>query len=180
MEGVRFRDPIALGAFFDHFFGPLYGLAFRLTGERTAAEDLVQDVFLRVYLAIDRLDPDRDPAPWLITVTYNAFRDRWRSWEGRRARKSRSIEESGYLSEVLPAPGPDPEQAALLAEREKLVQGAITELPVELRAVVVMRDYLGLGHEEIAEITQVSHGAIRKRYSRALKMLAKKLRGVLP
>jgi RNA polymerase sigma-70 factor (ECF subfamily) len=180
LEGARQRNPAALELFFDFFFEPLYALAFRLTGQRAMAEDLLQETFLRAYKAIDRLDTSRDPAPWLMTIAYNAFRDRWRSWEGRRERASLSIEGSTYLHEVLPGGEPSPEQHYLREELEQLVQDAITRLPLDLRAVVVMHDYLGLGHIEIAEITKISHGAVRKRYSRALKTLAKELGGKLP
>jgi RNA polymerase sigma-70 factor (ECF subfamily) len=180
LEGAKQRNGESLEKFFDFFFEPLYALAFRLTGHRAQAEDLLQDVFLKVYKAIDRLDTSRDPAPWMMTITYNAFRDRWRSWEGRRERASLSIEGSTYLHEVLPGGEPSPEQKLVREEQERLVQDAISELPPDLRAVVVLHDYLGLGHVDIAVITGASHGAVRKRYSRALKVLGTRLGGKLP
>ena len=177
LQRVRNRDRAALGEFFDFYFEALFGLAYRLTGDRPSAEDLIQDVFLRAYKVIDRLDPERDSAPWLITITYNAFRDRWRSAEGKRDRSSMSFEDAPPLHETLPSKTENPEQSAIKSEREELVQEAITALPVDLRAIVVMHDYLGLDHNKIASILVITHGAVRKRYSRALQKMADSLRG---
>ena len=177
LKRVCDRDQAALGEFFDFYFDALFGLAYRLTGDRVSAEDLIQDVFLRAYKAIDRLDPERDPAPWLITITYNSFRDRWRSAEGKRDRSSTSFEDAPHLHETLPSSSKSPEQSAINSEREELVQEAITALPVDLRAIVVMHDYLGLDHNKIATILVITHGAVRKRYSRALQKMADSLRG---
>jgi RNA polymerase sigma-70 factor, ECF subfamily len=73
----------------------------------------------------------------------------------------------------------DPERDALAAERERLVQAAISELPEMLRVPVVLHDYQGLSHEEVAEILGIRHDAARKRYSRALAALGRRLRETL-
>ena len=70
----------------------------------------------------------------------------------------------------------DPEARLLAGERDRLVQQAILTLPEEIREVVLLRDYQGLSHEEIAEVVGASHAAVRKRYSRALARLAELLK----
>ena len=74
------------------------------------------------------------------------------------------------------AHGDDPERALLGAERERLVREAIADLPEPLRAVVLLYDYQGLNHQEIARVLNVNHAAARKRYSRALAALGKRLK----
>src|SRR5262249_28767345 len=69
LERVRARDPEALGQFYDRYLDLVFGLASRLLGDRTLAEDATSEVFLKVHRAADRLDPTRDPAPWLATIT---------------------------------------------------------------------------------------------------------------
>jgi RNA polymerase sigma-70 factor (ECF subfamily) len=175
---VRARDPEALGAFFERYFDRVYGLVHHLLGDRSAAEDVTQEVFLKVHRAASQLDPSRDPAPWLSTIAYNACRDVWRSGAHRMGRRSASIEQNAAVAARL-AHGSDPEREAIGAERERLVREAIARLPEAMRTVVLLHDYDGLDHQEIADVLKVNHAAARKRYSRALAELGKHLRGKL-
>ena len=176
LVGVRNGDAAALSAFFEFSFDRVYSLAARLLGDRAAAEDAAQEVFLRVHRAANRLDPDRSPLPWLTVITYNVCRDVLRS---RKREVARSVPIDGDAEGTgLPSGDPDPEAAALAGERDRLVQEALTRLPEELREVVVLRDYHGMRHDEIAELVGASHAAVRKRYSRALATLADDLRGI--
>jgi RNA polymerase sigma-70 factor (ECF subfamily) len=176
LEGVRRRDPAALGRFYELTFDPIYALAFRLLGERSAAEDLTQEVYLRVYRAAERLDPGRDPLPWLRTIAANLARDRWRSFAGKVASRSVSIDDRPGVGATLANGRATPEARTLAEERDRLVQEALGRLPPELREVVVLRDYEGLGHAEIARIVGATHAAVRKRYSRALAQLGELLK----
>ena len=178
LEGVQARDSHALATFFEFYFDRVYGLAYRLLGDRTSAEDVTQEVFQKVYKAASQLDVTRDPGPWLTTITHNACRDFWRSKAFKLGRRSQSLEDTEGLAEVLPAPGDSPEETLLRAERAAQVQAAILKLPEDLRSVVILHDYQGLGHEEIAAMIGTTHAATRKRYSRAMSRLAMLLRNV--
>jgi RNA polymerase sigma-70 factor (ECF subfamily) len=163
-------------AFFEFYFDRIYGLTYRLLGERTAAEDVTQEVFYKVYRAAHQLDPTRDPTPWITAIAYNACRDLWRSGAHRMARRSGSIEGDPVVAARLTARGGDPEREALAEERRRQVLDAIQRLPEPLRVAVVLHDYQGLSHQEIAGLTGVNHAAARKRYSRALAMLGTMLK----
>jgi RNA polymerase sigma-70 factor (ECF subfamily) len=176
---VQSRDMQALGMLFEFYFERIYGLAFRLLGERTAAEDVTQDVFRKVYRAADQLDPNRDPGPWLLSITHNLCRDLWRSRGYKLSRRSSSIDEYATLMGAIPSKTDDPEQAVLRWERERAVQEAIMKLPEHERSVVLLHDYRGMNHEEIATAVGASYDAVRKRYSRALSRLAELLEDVL-
>lgn len=176
LEKVRSRDPQALALLFEFYFERVFGLAFRLMGDRQAAEDVTQDVFYKVHRAAHQLDPGRDPGPWLTTITYNVCRDYWRSRGHKLEKRSASVDEHAALLAVLSAPGDNPEQALLKSERDRVVQQAIMKLSEPLRTVVLLHDYRGLGHEEIASITGASYDAVRKRYSRALARLGELLK----
>jgi len=173
------RDPEALGAFYDRYVDQVFGLALRLLGDRAMAEDITSEVFLKVHRAAAQLDTGRDPAPWLATIATNACRDLWRSGAHRMRKKSDSLEDTVGLAERLTRGDDGPERDALTAERERLVQEALGELPEHLRVAVVLHDYEGLDHLEVAKLTGIEHAAARKRYSRAIQALGKKLRDVL-
>jgi RNA polymerase sigma factor (sigma-70 family) len=179
LERARARDPQALGALFERYFDLVYGLAYRLMGARAQAEDVTQDVFLKVHRAADRLDPSRDPAPWLAAITYNACRDVWRSGAHRMSLTASSVEDDPEFGPALASAADGPEEDVLSAERERLVQDAVRRLPEALRVPVVLHDYQGLSHQEIAALLGVNHAAARKRYSRALSALAAMLEETL-
>jgi RNA polymerase sigma-70 factor (ECF subfamily) len=172
LEGVSRRDPDALAALFDVAFPYVYNLALRLTGDRHTAEDVTQEVFLKMHRAADRLDPERHPRPWITTITYNAVRDSAR----RRSARPEDPVNGSEIGERASAPG-TPEEDLLRREREQLLEGALGELDDESRAVVILHDFGGHSHEEIAEIIDASHAAVRKRYSRALRRMAEIIRG---
>jgi len=179
LERVRARDPEALAAFFERHFDRVYGLVYRLLGDRTLAEDMTQEVFLKVHRAAHTIDPARDPVPWLVTIAHNACRDLWRSNAWKLTRRASSLDGDSPLAETLSRGTNDPERDALRNERARLVQEALLQLPEPLRVAIVMHDYQGLGHDQIAAITGLHHAAVRKRYSRALAALGKLLKGRL-
>ena len=176
LDRVRERDPAALGAFFERYVDQVYGLVYRLLGDRVLAEDVTQEVFLKVHRAAPQLDTSRDPGPWLTTIATNACRDLWRSGAHRMRRASDSLEDERGLAERLTRGQDEPEREAIARERERIVQQAIAELPEPLRLAVVLHDYEGLDHLEIAKMTGLEHAAARKRYSRALQALGKLLK----
>jgi RNA polymerase sigma-70 factor (ECF subfamily) len=175
LAGVARRDPDALAAFFDAAFPYVYNLALRLTGDSHTAEDVTQEVFLKVHRAADRLDPERHPRPWITTITYNAVRDAAR----RRSTRPEDPVDAGEIGERNPSPPDTPEDALLREEREKMLERALSELDEQSRAVVILHDFGGHSHEEIAEIIDASHAAVRKRYSRALQRMAEIIRGLM-
>jgi RNA polymerase sigma-70 factor (ECF subfamily) len=172
------RDPEALAGFFERYFDQVFGLVYRLLGHRAQAEDATQEVFLKVHRAIHQLDTARDPGPWLTTIACNTCRDLWRSGAFRMSRRSGALDDPGVASR-LGTSADDPERLAIVSERERLVQEALNQLPEPLRTAIVLHDYQGLGHQEIARLTGLTHDAARKRYSRALASLGQLLEGRL-
>ena len=179
LERVRSRDPEALGILFERYFDAVYALVYRLLGERPAAEDAASEVFLKVYRAAHQLDPGRDPAPWLMTIATNVCRDLWRSGAYRMSRRQASALDEPSVEARLTSGANEPERDALASERERLVHEALQQLPTQLRLAVVLHDWQGMNHQEIAAALGLEHAAARKRYSRALAALAKLLEGKL-
>ena len=171
LEAVRRRDPKALGALFDRHFDRLFVIIQRMLGNRAAAEDAIQEVFLKIHRGAPTLDPGRDPGPWLTAIAVNVCRDRWRSGVGRLERASASLEGNPGLRDSLTQGTHDPERDLLAGERVAVVREAIQGLSQPHREVILLREYEGMGYDQIAEIAGVNEAAVRKRYSRALEEL---------
>jgi len=179
LESVRRREKEALAELFEQCFEAVYNLAFRLTGDHTGAEDVSQDVFLKVYNAAPQIDPTRAIGPWLTAITYNACRERWRSRGYRLFSRSRSLNGTAGQRRPIVNGRRNPEKATEENERDRRIMKAVTGLPESMRVVVILHDYQGIPHEEIATLTGTRHATVRKRYSRALARLKDELKDVV-
>ena len=152
----------------------MYRLAYRLTAHREDAQDLVQDVLLKLYPQSDRLAEIKAIGPWVSRIVYNLFIDRQRQYASRRLRIVSHPELSA-----------DPDRAqALQASTEALVEGeftisrlqtALAQLSDDHRVVINLHDVEGYTLTEIAEITGVSLGTLKSRRQRARERLQKLL-----
>ena len=163
-------DPVALDAFFEAYFGRVYGYVRRLVNEEHLAEDLTQDVFLHIHRALPTYDPSRELRPWVFTIATNKLRDHWRSRRHRESQEGSSVESDG---ETLSLSAGDHRPETELTEREmgEILREAIDELPEGMRMTVLLRVYEELSFEAIGDILGRSEPAVRKRYSRALEAL---------
>jgi len=151
-------------------------LAYRFTGDADAAQDLAQEVFLRVYQAAGRFEAKAKFFTYLYTITINLCRNARDKLQRRKtySLSSNPFEEDGPAREV-----PDPAGSASdqldRKELSEVVQKAIMSLPEEQRELVLLQRYQGLGYEEIAELTGQSVAAIKSKLHRAKLGLKKKL-----
>ena len=142
----------------------LYTVAYRLTGNDTDAQDLVQDVLLRVRRGLETYRPGSLEG-WLSRITTNAFLDDIR----RRRRRPLDALPDDPDRAVPPAVGADETSAAESISDE--VQAALTRLPDEYRAAVVLCDVVGLSYEEIGEALGIPVGTVRSRIHRGRRQL---------
>jgi RNA polymerase sigma-70 factor, ECF subfamily len=146
----------------------LYTVAYRLTGNHDDAQDLVQDVLLRVQRGLATYEPGSLEG-WLARITTNAFLD-----DVRRRQRRPVAPLSDDAERVLPG-GPSADEALEQAHLPEDVQRALVNLPAEFRAAVVLCDVVGLNYHEIAEALAVPVGTVRSRIHRGRALL----RGVL-
>jgi RNA polymerase sigma factor (sigma-70 family) len=142
----------------------VYRLAYRLTGNQHDAEDLTQDVFIRVFRSLDGYTPGTFEG-WLHRITTNLFLDRMR-----RASRIR-FEALPDDAERLPGKEATPEAAMLADLYDPDVERALAALPPDFRAAVVLCDVEQLSYEEIAATLDVKLGTVRSRISRGRAML---------
>jgi RNA polymerase sigma-70 factor (ECF subfamily) len=177
LQRVRERDGAALERFFDLYYDRVVGHAARLVGDIHLAEDLAHEAFLRIGRAIERLDPDRDPAAWIFTVVTNCIRDHWRSRGHKQA--ARSTELTGDHLEVIADEGTDAEADLARRQQQQAVRDALATLAEADREVILLHDYEGLEHAAVAEVLGAKTDAIRQRYRRAVARLGEAYRSAM-
>lgn len=148
----------------------LYTVAYRLTGNRDDAQDLVQDVLVRVQRGLATYEPG-SLRGWLSRITTNAFLDNVRR---RKRRPADALPDDPDL--VLPS-APAADQALDAAALPAHIQDAIRELPEDYRAAVVLSDVVGLPYQEIADGLGVPVGTVRSRIHRGRSRLRTALEG---
>lgn len=147
----------------------VYRLAYRLSGNRQDAEDLTQDVFIRVFRSLDSYEPGNFPG-WLHRITTNLFLDRVRRKSRLRMDGFGDGAEDRLLShEVLP------ESAVHDANFDPDIEKALASLSDEFRVAVVLCDIEGLSYEEIADVLGIKLGTVRSRIHRGRTQLRETL-----
>jgi RNA polymerase sigma factor (sigma-70 family) len=147
----------------------VYRLAYRLTGNPHDAEDLTQEVFVRVFRSLSSYTPGTFEG-WLHRITTNLFLD-----QARRKQKIRFDAFADDADQRLPGRSPTPEHALHDQLFDADVEQAMAELPPDFRAAVVLCDIEGLSYDEIAAILGVKLGTVRSRIHRGRSMLRKAL-----
>jgi RNA polymerase sigma-70 factor (ECF subfamily) len=158
----------------------VYGLCYRFTGNAADAEDLTQDVFLKIYSNLGSFDAARGSLPvWIATMTRNLLVDNFRRTRNQRA--TSSLDDGWDQTEELKpadrlmATGPTPHEAAASKEIAHMVQGALAQVSVELREAVILRDLQDLDYKEIAQVLNIPEGTVKSRISRGRAELARLL-----
>ena len=158
----------------------VYGLCYRFTGNPADAEDLTQDVFLKIYSNLASFDLTRGSLQvWITTMTRNLLVDNFRRTRNQRATGSLDDgwESSDELSPIdrLTSRSPSPHESAAQKELAKMVQNALARVSVELREAVILRDLQDLDYKEIAQVLGIPEGTVKSRISRGRAELARLL-----
>jgi len=163
-------DAEAVRQLVGRFQAEVYGLCVRLLHHRHDAEDVTQEVFLRVFRSLEGYDSSRPLKPWIMGIAVN----RCRTWLAQRSRRPELLD---YLQETVPAPRPD-DSSELLRE----IQAALADLRLEYRTVFVLFHEQGQPYEEIAAILNRPVGTIKTWLHRARLELLDRLRrrGMVP
>lgn len=159
----------ALGALYDRHQRLVYRTALAITGDAQAADDLLQDVFLRLHRFAGNIDPLRPLEPWLYRMTTNLAYD----WVKRRNRWPQPLED---LADWLAGSGRNlPDETLEQLDEWALVHRAVASLSLSQRVVVVLYYLNDLSLQEIAEILQVPVGTVKSRLHYGRIALKRKL-----
>jgi RNA polymerase sigma-70 factor (ECF subfamily) len=162
----------------------VYGLCYRFTGSQTDAEDLTQDVFLKLYRNLASFDLEKGSfITWMTTLTRNLLVDHFR--RSRQDRSTSSLDlgwDTAAGDDAMPPPverledhAPSAHQKVFNRELYGLIQQALKQLSPELREAVILRDLDDLDYKEIAQVLRIPEGTVKSRISRGRMELARLL-----
>ena len=160
----------------------IYNICYRFTGAAEQAEDLTQEVFIRLYRVLESYDPQRAAfLTWLTTLTRNLLVDHFR--RSRPERMTDSLDapaghqdpEGATLGDRIADAAPGPHRGVERREAQALVQQALARLSPDLREAVILRDLQDMDYREIAAVLNVPEGTVKSRINRGRMELARLL-----
>jgi RNA polymerase sigma-70 factor (ECF subfamily) len=175
---ARSSDPLPTPENFervvDDYQRRLYGFALRMTGNREDAEEIVQDAFVRAFRALGKMSEEQRAElrlqPWLYTITLNVTRNRLRSKRPTNVALDSLADPDALLNETQEGPE-QPEEVVERGTDVELVEQALLQLPMHLRAAATLRFIEGRSHPEIAEILNQPIGTVKSHVHRAVRIL---------
>jgi len=155
----RAGDTQAMGSIYEHYKSPLFGLAFRYVNNAAAAEDLIQDIFLKVFTNLHRLDNDDAFVGWLYRIAINTCLSYIRSHK-------RAIQKQVSLGDVEAILSEDVQGYSEDMLRTSIAE-ALQTLSPKLKSVFMLHDIQGFKHEEVAQIMDCSVGTSKSQLFKA-------------
>jgi RNA polymerase sigma-70 factor (ECF subfamily) len=151
----------------------VFNVAYKFVGRHEEAEDLTQEIFLKIFRSLGTFDSRANFQTWLISVSRNLCIDYYRKVRKERMTIDRRVD-SSELSPASAEPGP----VAALEQRDRVVllREALDALPESLRTAVLLRDIQELSYQEIAERLRLPEGTVKSRINRGRLELARQIR----
>jgi RNA polymerase sigma-70 factor (ECF subfamily) len=167
-------DQLAWEAIVRQYRRKVFNVAYKFVGRHDEAEDLTQDIFLKVFKSLDTFDRRANFQTWLISVSRNLCIDHYRSVRKERETIDRDVDST----EVSPPSVGIPSQLAALEQRDRveLLREAMAALPATLRTAVLMRDIQECSYHEIARALKLPEGTVKSRINRGRTELARQIR----
>jgi RNA polymerase sigma-70 factor (ECF subfamily) len=166
-------DQVAWDTIVRQHWRRVFNIAYKFVGRHDQAEDLTQDVFLKLYRSLNTFDRRANFQTWLVSVSRNLCIDHYRS-----ARKEReAINRDVDPNELTPvAHGPSPYTALERLDRVEMLRVALDALPPTLRSAVMLRDIQERTYHEIAAELRLPEGTVKSRINRGRAELARQIR----
>ncbi len=157
-------DNTAFDQILNKYSRPIVNFLYRIVNNRAEAEELAQEVFLRVYRARQSYEPRAPLGAWLFRIASNlGIRAARRNRRAPFVETEQGADSSGAVSLVdrYPDPQPDPERLVASSETDRIVRNAIRALPEKERVALVLRRYEGLSYRDIAAVMECTEAAVK-------------------
>jgi RNA polymerase sigma-70 factor (ECF subfamily) len=173
VDGLRAGIEQAYEALILRYQQPVYNLVYRLLNDPGDANDVVQEVFLKVFRNIGSFRGQSSLKTWVYRIAVNEAHNH-RRWFSRHRKQEigleRDDEDRGY-QDTLSDPGQSPFQIAVEQEAYQILEGAMQSLNPTFRAAVVLRDIEDLSYDEIADVLEINLGTVKSRIMRGREAL---------
>jgi RNA polymerase sigma-70 factor (ECF subfamily) len=170
MTRLREGDDLALNVLMERWEKPLIGFVTRYTNSSSDALDLAQETFIRVYENRKRFRAKGKFSTWMFAIAVNLCRNHAR-WKSRHPSIGLVSEDGDDLTENLEGNADAPDTESMRADEAELVRQAVQELPHDFRSAVLLFEFQGLSHAEIASVQSCSAKTVEMRLYRARKLL---------
>ncbi|HAH31978.1 MAG TPA: hypothetical protein DCL44_06665 [Elusimicrobia bacterium] len=175
MDAFADGESDALGEIISRYKTPLFNYLLRITGNADVAEDLFQDVFVKIVRSPKAYGERFKFSAWLFTVAHHAAMDYFRRGSAQKTVALDGDAENQGLAERLVSGEPGPDQAVQNLELKRRIEKALALLSGEQREVFYLRHYSGLSFKEIAVLLKIPLGTALARMSRAAAVLRREL-----
>ncbi len=164
VQALQAGDDSALNTLIERHREPLFRFVFRFLREETAARDVVQETFVRVYFKVGKFLPRSTAKTWFYAIALNLCRDHVRGLARRRGEVSLDAPAAEMQPGFEPAePRPGPSEQAVESDRFGRLQSAIDRLPHKLKSAIILCSLEGMSHQEAAEILETTPKTIELR-----------------
>ena len=150
----------------------IFHIAYKFTGRHAEAEDLTQEILLKVFKSLDKFNRDADFSTWLSSVARNYCIDHYRA--GKREREV-VVEDLVAFDLAVATSGTNPQRLLEDRDRRSFLRRGLDMLPGKLREAVVLRDLQGLSYQEMAERLGLPEGTVKSRINRGREELSRLL-----
>jgi len=149
----------------------VFHIAYKFTGKHDEAEDLSQEIFLKVFKSLDKFNRDADFSTWLSSVARNYCIDHYRAMR----REKEVVVEDLVAMDLAPAASGNPHRALEDRDRRSFLRRGLELLPDKLKEAVILRDLQGLSYQEMADRLHLPEGTVKSRINRGREELARLL-----
>ena len=168
-------DEVSFDVLTNRHLKAVYNFVCRFTGRTDDAEDIVQEVFLKVWKNLNKYNPQRNFRTWLLSIAHNTAIDFLRKKKGVPFSEFEVDGGNNSLTDNLSDPAPLPPEIFAIDESKKLLEGALVELSPNYRAVLLLRYQNDITFEEIGQILGKPLHTVKSQHRRALIQLRKLL-----
>ncbi len=157
----------------DEYKNMVFSLSYKMTNSLEDAEDISQEVFIRVYKSLYNFNPRYKFSTWLYQMTLNLCRDRFRKGKIPSVSLDSPLNKDDQkdLRSIIPDNQNNPEDIIMGVEQTNFINDLITSLPLKYREVIILRHLKDLSYDEMSKILNISLGSVKTRLFRARELL---------
>jgi len=154
----------------NHYSKRIFNMSYQFSGSYPEAEDMTQEIFLKLYNALPKYDFEKDFTAWFLTLAKNYLIDQYRKTKWERTKRD------DFNDYYLASASESPENGIVRKENKKIIWESLNHISSDIRMVIILRDIQAKKYGEIAEIMSLPLGTIKSRVNRGRLQLAKILK----